>query len=264
MPTWIRVQLRLQNPPPHIEGFAVRAAIYDCLRQYDPERAGELHEERKKPVGLSLLPQRRAGVVECRARLLDDALLSWFLQALGLGRPFGQAGGEDEVPYLVGQVYGVALERQVSYEELYAQAMSLHPEGARLRFLSPTAVTSGGQTWDRPIPVLIWGGLASRWKQHAPKELRVPESFWEWCRDKLKCGMYDVRPAMARLGNGQKPPLEGFVGLGLFKWPLRDEADLEMARWGALLALFAEYAGIGAKTSYGCGEVEVRLKLASG
>src|SRR6185369_2112339 len=150
-------------------------------------------------------------------------------------------------------VAGAETHRQ-SYGEL---ARGLPVRRVRLTMTTPTFFTRDGHDLPLPDPALIVRGLLVRWNGYAPAPLRI--------------GAGDARTLVGAVGLaglwGASADVE--LGHGLRQTGFVGEAELRLlagtsdylATMFTALARFAAYAGLGERTAYGFGAVDVDLAL---
>lgn len=235
MPGVIQLTLELKGSP--LTGFGARGLLLQMLRSFDPLQSERLHQAQPKPFSLQVVP---GGV---RLGVLHPEWMQIFTQAFEAGRTFGGKG-----------VSGRVLLQQNQWNpqlEWVQQALdSPIPEVFEYNFLSATALSSGGQDWPLPIPLFIWNGLFERFLNFfdhpLPPGLR--DSF-----ALVQCYRYQTHPATIDMGQG-RPRISGFVGKAAFGLKPRMPAAEHV--W--MLAQLAPFSGVGVKTSYGSGAVQIR------
>ncbi|WP_045878929.1 CRISPR system precrRNA processing endoribonuclease RAMP protein Cas6 [Pseudofrankia sp. DC12] len=146
-------------------------------------------------------------------------------------------------------VLGAELRRR-SYAELAQGTPARH---ARLTMTTPTFFARDGRDLPLPDPALVIRGLLARWNSYAPGPLRIGADDARALVDAVYLdGMWGAS-ADVELGHGLRQT--GFVG----------QADLRLlaatsdyiATMFTALTRFAAYAGVGARTAYGFGAVDV-------
>lgn len=142
----------------------------------------------------------------------------------------------------------VTVHSQAEYSEL-AEA---GPAGmVVLRALSPTTFTDGGRQAPLPVPGVCFGSLARKWNAFAPAEVRIPEAVEEALRESVAVCRHDISTRPVRMRSHVEI---GFVGTVGFRLMSRDGG---LRRWFGALGRFAEYAGLGAHTTLGMGQIAV-------
>lgn len=244
-------------------GEAVRALIYDSMRQSSPEFAARIHADNDyKPFVASapIPPRRRQAQVGAdpesptedvpwaiRCGCLDEELTD----ALIIGLWERYSGGESirlgpahfefaNPPWRVTQVAG--------YQDL-AQLSPLREW--RFRFLSPMAVTSHGRPIPLPVPELVFRGLAIKWNMVAPAELALADELVTEMPQMIELTACKGESRVVRLTSHGET---GFKGSATFRVT---GTDGRISRAATLMARFAGYSGIGRKTTVGMGQVVV-------
>lgn len=125
------------------------------------------------------------------------------------------------------------------------------PPRVDLAFATPTTFHSQGRSLPLPLPRLVFGSLLDRWNAHAP--LRIDPEILAVVDQAVIIGRYELRTELVPLGGGVQV---GFVGrCGYVVPPGRGARPTDEYAWRVvhLLAAYAYFAGIGAKTTMGMG-----------
>jgi CRISPR-associated endoribonuclease Cas6 len=145
---------------------------------------------------------------------------------------------------------------QTRFEDLVQQhTLSASPPAPRLslRFASPTVFRSSGANVPLPLPGLVFEGLARRWNAFGP--LRIPEEVRRFADEVMLISRYQLRTERVTFGEeGGRGAYPGFVGVCGYAFRVRDRYWMGLIH---LLAAFALYAGVGARTSMGLGQARV-------
>lgn len=144
--------------------------------------------------------------------------------------------------------------RSMSYTHLLHQ-----PPAPRVavEFVSPAYVSRGGRQLPLPDPELLLAGLARRWAAFSP--LPLPGREVEEVLSSVLLTRHEV--ATRTIGNGPHRRT-GFTGRAVFGLPARSTAA--QRRVFAALWAFAVFAGVGAQTTHGLGQVRVGSASLSG
>jgi CRISPR-associated endoribonuclease Cas6 len=146
--------------------------------------------------------------------------------------------------------------RPVSYAEL---ARSHPARRVTLTMTTPTYFTVDGRDLPLPDPLLVMRGLLARWNNYAPRPLRIGPGDARALLDAVHLAGTWGASTDVELGHGLRQT--GFVGqaeLGLLS-----AASDYVATMFTALARFAGYAGVGARTTYGFGSVDVAVDPAA-
>lgn len=129
--------------------------------------------------------------------------------------------------------------REDSFESILARAQS-RPRTVGLAFVSPTCFARDGATHTLPDPASVFGALGRRWRAAGGPPL--PD---------LRYAEVVVTRATvnSRKRTLAKYTVFGFTGRALYRVPV------ELTLWFHALADFAEYSGVGQRTSQGFGRV---------
>ncbi len=246
-------------------GQWANAAFYGLIHQVDPVLAEALHQwNGRKPFTVSTLaglPRSQGGKIEVRAgrecwlrvTTLGETIFQTFIQRFLLGQtlPALQLG---PVRFAVSEVLtNPASHPWAGYiraEELYDPRTA--PERLELEFASPTGFNLGSRNGAGPsyalfpMPALVFGSLAARWRQFVDHDLDAA-AIERSASAALVCDYRLQTEVLAWKGRLQK----GFSGRCAY-----DLRRLEPATrsWLAALASFAFYAGVGGKTAQGMGQ----------
>ena len=124
-----------------------------------------------------------------------------------------------------------------------------------LQFTTPTTFHSQGRSMPLPLPRLVFGSLLDRWNAFAP--LRIDPEILVVVEQACTIARYDLRTEAVPLGGGLQI---GFVGRCTYGLPPgRGIRPADEYAWRVLhlLANFAFFAGVGAKTTMGMGTVRM-------
>jgi CRISPR-associated endoribonuclease Cas6 len=125
------------------------------------------------------------------------------------------------------------------------------PGRVDIAFATPTTFHSQGRSLPLPLPRLVFGSLIDRWNAYAP--LRIDPEVLAVVDQAAIIGRYELRTEMVPLGGGLQV---GFVGrCGYVLTPGRGLRPADEYAWRVmhLMAAWAFFSGIGAKTTMGMG-----------
>jgi CRISPR-associated endoribonuclease Cas6 len=125
------------------------------------------------------------------------------------------------------------------------------PTRVDLVFTTPTTFHSQGRSLPLPLPRLVFGSLIDRWNAYAP--LRIDPEVLAVVDQAAIIGRYELRTELVPIGGGVQV---GFVGrCGYVLPPGRGIRPADEYAWRVLhlMASYAFFAGIGAKTTMGMG-----------
>jgi len=251
----------LENDP----GRWANAAFYDLVRQVDPQLSAALHAANmRKPFTIGAmegLPPTHNGPVTVssgqmawlRVTTFSQELFQTFTQAFLTGsvRPNLQIG-----PVAFG-VQGVLTtpgsHPWAGFAEAGALMQAVNPEvRLTLEFNSPTAfhlshaLGSPSEYSLFPLPALVFGSLASKWRQFVQPDLEV--AYVEDVASGALISSYTLRTRSLRWAGRVQKGFTGRCAYDLSRLPA-DERCLLVG-----LADFAFYAGVGGKTTQGMGQ----------
>jgi len=231
----ITVELRGERRFPKEIGRACQALVLDWFRRADPQLSQRLHDQ--SPCPWRLYPRLEGErVLHLEIGLLQGELLAPLLW--GLGQQWGESLTLTTVACGVVGVWGL---QRGGWEEL----MGLAGVGeVCLRFISPTSFKQAGEIQPFPLPELVFGGLLRRWNDWSPLEWQLPEVVWGG-----QVAAYELKTVPLFLN--------GLTEIGAVGWVRYQFGDGEMGAIASRLGGFAVFAGVGRKTGWGMGHVEV-------
>lgn len=149
------------------------------------------------------------------------------------------------------------VERQESYAALY-ERFAAGGRGREVAFDVHTPMTFQQSGLDMPFPVprLVYRGLQRRWEAHS--DLHFGPAFEGWVEASVQVRDYRLFPRRVHFKGMRGAPLTASVGE--FRLALTRPGDLEPLA-ARLLAEYANYAGIGYKTTYGLGHVTAEVGI---
>ena len=272
---------RTDLPIAHAQGKILHGVFYELLQKASAVKGDEVHSvEGLKPFSTALLlseRQRRAEYIRAgeelkvRFTFLDDAiyplLARYFLSTPDLG--FELVRTELTVSRILSTPQsGEEWAGCTSFAELYANASDSEKQFS-FHFATPAFFKRGGGPAypdlivPLPLPDLVFGSLLCNWNQFSPSSFVEANLLKEMCSHHLEMTHHRITSQLARLvfqrGDGQyrTTTFPGFVGSCSFR--LVELHDRSIIKTLNMLADFAFYAGVGAKTTMGFG-VSRRLK----
>ena len=246
MPSLIQFTLQLDEPAPDNPALGLHALIYAWLDRADPAVARAVHTSGAQPLSLHLV--RRAGfgsvlhadrrTVQGVLGVLDDTLTPLFEYAAAAGESLPVQQGDR----LRGCVAGLRVQPLS-----WPAPTTLSVQGATLEFLTPVVLTG---VPERPPVVRLYRGLLRRWAPFAPHPF--PEDAL-MAATRVEVVTADTRTVqIANPSSRQAPPMQGVTGQIQVVF-----TDPRSAPLMAALTAVAPISGLGAKTLYGFGAVEV-------
>ncbi|HQE92652.1 MAG TPA: CRISPR system precrRNA processing endoribonuclease RAMP protein Cas6 [Anaerolineae bacterium] len=265
--------------PPRL-GRAAHAILLAHIAEHDPALAEALHaEDSLRPITASELIGGRVEdqrvSPERLYTLRYTALTAETSAALCAAFAPGDTLTFEDVDFIVETIEPLAdsaseIENQKSREnhlspwagnDDYPSLAARHllpaapPSAARWTFVlaSPTAFRSQGQTQPLPLPGLFFGSLVKRWNAFAPVAL-PEEGIKHYAEEMTVVSRFSLRSAPGwDRGRGDRRGLRiGSIGKITYTALNRDRYWLSAFD---LLAEFALYAGAGAQTTMGMGQV---------
>ncbi len=246
---------------PHWWGRAAHALLLDTVRRTDAALAKSLHDDNAlKPFTASNLmgrfsegkldPQqtytlRFTSLIPELSRILLESFLP---------------NGEVQLDYQMFRIEQVAHTPEehpwagsAAWEELAGKSLlggSAPSRRISLLFASPTTFRVDGRLIPLPLPDLVFNSLLQRWNSYAP--LVFPDEVRRYAAECLQVSSYRLNSAAVRT---QEEALRiGAVGQVTYTSAPYDRYWMSLIR---TLAGFALYAGVGASTPMGLGQVRL-------
>lgn len=242
-------------------GYAAYALLLDQVRRFDAALAKSLHDENAlKPFTVStLVGQFSEGQLDLRqpCTLRFTALIPELAHIL---LESFQLHGEiqlNEQTFLIEQIAKTPEEHpwagSATWEELAGKSLmmgSTPPKRITFLFASPTTFRSNGRFLPMPLPKLVFDNLTQRWNSYAP--LAFPEEVNRYAAECLQISSY-------RLNSSSVSLQENAVRIGGMGKVTYTAAPYDRY-WMSIihtLGRFALYAGVGAATTMGLGQVRI-------
>jgi CRISPR-associated endoribonuclease Cas6 len=251
-------------------GQAAHAWFLDRLRAANPALADAMHAPNtERPFTVSnLWGGQRQGARQvylapgqpCFLRLtsIDPALSTLLAQTVLPALP-GSAVSLLDAAVPITACAASAAEHPWANQIAYADLIARHtlatppPRTITLHFASPTVFRSQGANVPLPLPTLVIDSLARRWNQTAP--LAIPPEIHRFAEEVMLISRYRLWTERASFGgDGSEGVYPGFLGACSYGFRAHDRYWIGLVH---LLAAFAFYAGVGARTSRGLGQARL-------
>lgn len=257
-------------------GHQTHALFLDLVKQTDPTLSARLHNEPNyRPFTVSPLSggqERRttlcikAGhIYRIRITLLDGGALwqdlsSHFLAAAGTTLRL------DDAEFLLHYIQTTPTSDPngwAGYTDWITLSNTKPRSSITIQFASPTAFSLSARNFALfPEPILLWDSLMRTWNLHAPEVLRIEKkALREFVQQYVKVNDYTLRTVTLHY---PKYTQKGFVGHCTYH--VKGLSHLNDGNKGeehpctqqlAVLAQFAQYAGVGYKTTMGMGQARL-------
>ncbi|MBM7865804.1 CRISPR-associated endoribonuclease Cas6 [Heliobacterium gestii] len=263
----LNATLELEAPPqttiPEEGGEKLHGLFFDLLKSVDPDLATSIHDQEGKPFAISTLRSlarrsspttpsetpvsaaERSGQKNARrwrftirsldrrlSEVIDQAATAWEGRAVRIGN----------TPLAI-RAIGITKK---TYEQLYTETECHNP--IHVRFLTPTSFRQRGTQVVLPIPELVFGSLLRRWNQYSP--MPFPESLAEEFAA-IRIRKHNIRTELYRF---DRYKIIGFAGDVVFEFATTNPVTPILFN---ALARFAEYSGVGYKSTMGMGETRI-------
>lgn len=247
MPSLIEIHMHTQNPKPSgWLGVPVHGLIYAALESAHPKLSKTVHEAQIKPFRVAGV-QWQEDTVRFQVGILSDELKDVLQEALQAGTYAGEAHHT-----LNGEVLQQTVLQESTYSELYESHLVQGSLGRNLHFdfQSPVAFQQYGISMPFPVPRLMFLSLAQRFKHFG--NLDLGEGLDHWVQESLSIQDFKLFPRKVYFKGMRDSTVMGSTGhISLFiqKPGVMEPPAVRM------LTEYANYAGIGYKTTYGLGNV---------
>lgn len=241
---------RPQFPAQYAHGL-----FYHLLAAIDPGLSATIHAAKRVPFTLGVEVGR--GALGLRVALLDDDLFQPLLRVVLHQSLDGLTLGQDR--YRVARVLATPEGHPRAGRATWAEVHAAPPaRGLHLRFLTPTVFATSRPDGRRsytplPEPRLVLGGLLSSLQAFSPLPYSTAEVEYLVPLLGDHCAVTRLQLRSDTYWAGRHP-YTGFCGETEFRYA----DDLaEVRRLLGQLAALAPYCGVGTKTPYGMGQVDV-------
>ncbi|MCL6562821.1 MAG: CRISPR system precrRNA processing endoribonuclease RAMP protein Cas6 [Firmicutes bacterium] len=146
----------------------------------------------------------------------------------------------------------VFTRHRVQYEELWSRALTEDLPVLVFRFRTPTVFREHRRLLPFPLPSLVFHTLAKKWQRWSPIDL---EGVQDWVAASVDLSSYRLH---TRRLMGHRRLYPGFVGEAHFSLRRLDPVQRPAIY---ALALYAEWAGVGAMTTVGFGQAALLSPL---
>lgn len=246
-------------------GRAAHALFLKAVGEQDPALAQRLHdEEGPRPfTASSLIGPTRGGQLDPQAvyRLRFTALTPQVVQALQAARASGLLAPGRQV-VLAGIPFGILPDEALgetsdpwqaatTYQALSADLLTAQAAPARswtLLFASPTTFHVAGKHVPFPMPGWVFGSLLAKWNAFAP--VTFPPEARRYAEEMVAVARYQLSTRAVPLKEGALRI--GAVGRATYRALSYDRYWMSVME---VLARFALFAGVGAGTAHGLGQV---------
>lgn len=231
-------------------GQAAHAIFLGLIGGHEPHLAEELHsKEGRKPFTTSILRNK------------DGKYLRFTTYSPPLSELLLRILREQPPNYIEVEGRPIPIERwclsdfqhpevrKTTYYEIIARWLSGRnlPRSIKLRFLSPTTFRSAGKNVPLPLPHFVFGSLLEEWNSFAPFALGL--EVREIIEKAVAVSGFRLHSELISITGGKQV---GFMGHCTYT--VTEENPFALACLH-LLADFAFYSGVGAKTTMGMGQV---------
>jgi CRISPR-associated endoribonuclease Cas6 len=249
-------------------GRAAQAWLLDMVRQVDPSLADRLHHEHaQRPYTVSV-PRRTLGSAEgesgywMRITSISANLNAVLIESI---LPRLKAGEVIRLAATAAEIIGVMTENhpwagQTDFEALAHTAFdpeATPPLRHSLEFATPTVFHRAGMAIPLPIPTLVFGSLIRAWNTFSP--VALPVQMIEFIEQYVGIARHRITTRMVQFGTAERHigymGTVGYIIRPLEKTALTADEYRQRVQVIDMLARFAFYSGVGARTAVGMGQV---------
>jgi CRISPR-associated endoribonuclease Cas6 len=255
MPALLEFSLQTISPRPSgLLGIPLHGLVFAALEQRNPTLSARIHAAEVKPfrIGQSRWQGGEGdgpAQLDVQLGLLDDTLLPALLGALEVGSRHGQPDTS-----LRAQVMAARLVTQRSYDDLYQQyASGMGGRELHMQFLTPTTFRTTDLDMPFPVPKTVFYGLQRRWE--AFSDVHFGPELNDWIGRAVRVRDFQLRPRTVHFKGARGASMTACVGEVTYQLARPGDA---MPAFVRLLADYANYAGVGYKTTYGLGHVRTK------
>ena len=251
MPALLQVTLGTRQPRPSgLLGVPLHGLLFSALEAGSSALSAKLHAAQVKGfrIGQARWQDGDDGPqVVFQVGVLDDTLLDPLLDALSVGRTHGS-----EQASLRGEVLDAQVTAQTSHDAMYSRhAREVTGRELHLAFLSPTTFRTTDLDMPFPVPKTVFYGLQRRWE--AFSDLQFGPELNDWVGRAVQVHDFQLKPRRVHFKGARGAAMTACVGEVTYVLARPGDAEPTFVR---LLAEYANYAGVGYKTTFGLGHVE--------
>jgi CRISPR-associated endoribonuclease Cas6 len=241
-----------QALPAADRGVLARAVFYEILRRRDAALRDRLHADKgHAPLTAAYLPSRRNNGLRLRFTALTQEVVKILNDSLFHHLSAGARLQMGEENYYVTRIVLDGMDEPLVGLSDYGRLLSLPPkQRLEFRFLTPTTFRMGDANLPLPVPQSVFRGLWQKWNAFAPSALRLSDEVLKFAQGQIFPCRFQLRSATYEMRDGK---IIGFLGDCAYE--LLGKINNDNARAVSALSRYAFFAGIGAKTTMGMGQV---------
>ena len=228
---------------------ALHGAFFRLLKDRNSASATDLHQAVNKPFAIGAIG---SGIIEAMA-----AGQEWQIGVNGLTDAANLAideafvkGGTVTLGESAHRIVKMTTEESATFEELVESGFADSWTKVSLEALSPTSFRRSGRQILLPDPSLVFGTLQKRWTEFSV--VTPDSSLMERWQEDVLVTRFNIHTAVETFDRYKIIGLVGRVDYGIHAG-----ASHYMRGWFRALAQFANFAGVGYKTTMGMGRVRV-------
>jgi CRISPR-associated endoribonuclease Cas6 len=247
MPAVLHIHIAIECPPPKgWLGIPIHGLIFNALEQSCSSMATLLHNASQKPFRIARIQWDNTGL-HFEVGILDDNLIPLFVNSFSVGK---MVGALDRT--LRGSVLKCDILQSCSYSKMYQNHLETGSVGREIHIDLHSPLCFHQSALDNPFPVprLIYRSLSKRFSYFS--HLPFSDTFESWVEASVRVADYQLSPQHVFFKGNQSSTLTGSIGwvkLRIMKINHHYSGYLRM------LSEYAQYAGIGYKTTLGLGHV---------
>ncbi len=260
------------------EGYQVYSSLLGLMKESDPEVSRRVHDSTITSISLGSLH----GPFRSTERPYLKQVLSHELYRLRIGitDPHDEEvfrhlvlpllTDRKKLPLYQGSFSVEQVEDQmVSADDLIKRTQEYNQPSLNFDFLTPTCIQyrNSRVTEMYPHRIAVFHSLLSKWNQLSPDDLHMGVSRDDFGRylierpDLRRLATYSVQVNTvmdAKRGHSRPIFKQGFVGRCTYSFT--SNAPIGFRNATLILAMFAEFSGVGSSVARGCGQVDVTVQ----
>lgn len=246
---------------PKTMGHLAHALFLNLIKQFNPQLSARLHDEPgyrpftisplyKAQVHAERLLLKRGQSYYLRVTLLDGgaiwhALSTHFLETGQITVILGEATLH-LIRMLTSSRYDPTGWASTTTWSALGKIAACSP--IEMHFSTPTAFSEGKREFALvPKPTLLWESLVRVWNRYAPADYAFPKEMLNDILRQIGVSTCDLHTTTWRYPTSTQ---KGFIGTCTYQFPLQHPCACMLTT----LAAFAQYAGVGYKTTMGMGQ----------
>lgn len=219
-------------------GNEIHTLVLQYFARADSELANQLEQPQQTLPFTAVYNPYSSKEGDLNITVLQKQLLAPLLW--GMSQDFGKNIVGNSIDFSQGEfLKGLQAQNFLELNKSKSQAI------IKLHFLTPTSFKQNEIIQNFPLPELVFNSLWRKWNYFAPSQLHFPSIDWQ----AFVCG-YDLKTESINLKYSSE--------IGCLGWVKYQFKDSQQAKIATILANFANFAGVGRKTTMGMGQTQFK------